>query len=334
MRDNINIAVILVMSSFLLLSCGQDKKSALSVSSKGMPSELLLVVDDEIWSTDLTDSLQEITEGTIPGLMQREAYFDMIRVSPKNYVRRYTTMHSKLLVCLDANANESQLGIAYDISAVPQVQVRIVANNVDTLRSFLCRKKEAIRELINDAQIKMRMDNLKKNHNAKIDQQMKAHLGYSILVPKQVVASKKAQDFLWAGSNLNEKDLNIVVYTYPWDGTDVRTPEVFSAKRDSVMKQNIPGGREDQWMQTTRVDGLPVITSSVRPVDGLPTQVVRGLWEMRNGAMGGSFVSLVRIDTVSSKVIVAEGFAYSPSTRKRELIRAMEASLRTLKKSN
>ena len=59
---------------------------------------------------------------------------------------------------------------------------------------------------------------------------------------------------------------------------------------------------------------------------------VHGLWEMRNGALGGPFVSLVSIDSVASEVIVAEGFVYSPSTDKRELIRTVEASLRTLKK--
>jgi hypothetical protein len=52
---------------------------------------------------------------------------------------------------------------------------------------------------------------------------------------------------------------------------------------------------------------------------------------MRNGALGGPFVSLSSVDTVERKVIVGEGFVYSPSTDKRDLIRQMEAVLRTLK---
>jgi hypothetical protein len=52
---------------------------------------------------------------------------------------------------------------------------------------------------------------------------------------------------------------------------------------------------------------------------------------MRNGALGGPFVSLTRVDTVSRKVVVGEGFVYSPSADKRDLVRQMEAVLRTLR---
>lgn len=44
----------------------------------------------------------------------------------------------------------------------------------------------------------------------------------------------------------------------------------------------------------------------------------------------GHFVSLSRIDTARHRVIVAEGFVYSPGTPKRDLLRELEAALRTL----
>jgi hypothetical protein len=68
-----------------------------------------------------------------------------------------------------------------------------------------------------------------------------------------------------------------------------------------------------------------------RNIDGREVLEVRGLWEMRNGALGGPFVSLARVDTASRRVVVGEGFVYSPSTDKRDLVRQMEAVLRTLK---
>ena len=87
-------------------------------------------------------------------------------------------------------------------------------------------------------------------------------------------------------------------------------------------------------MQTTRVDGNPVIFSRMRELDGRKVLEVRGLWEMRNGALGGPFVSLTRADPVSRKLIVTEGFVYSPSTDKRDLLRLVEASLITLYKKD
>ena len=100
------------------------------------------------------------------------------------------------------------------------------------------------------------------------------------------------------------------------------------------MRMNIPGSNPDQWMQTTKIDGSPIISSCLREIAGKKVYEVRGLWEMRNGALGGPFVSLTSIDSVNNKLIVAEGFVYSPSTDKRDLLRTVEASLRTLYKTD
>ena len=48
--------------------------------------------------------------------------------------------------------------------------------------------------------------------------------------------------------------------------------------------------------------------------------------------MGGPFVSLVSVDSVAREVVVAEGFVFSPNSSKRDLLRSLEAGLRTLRK--
>lgn len=98
------------------------------------------------------------------------------------------------------------------------------------------------------------------------------------------------------------------------------------------MKANVPGSTPEQWMQTTRVDGVPILQPRVINHEGEKKYVVNGMWEMKNGGFGGAFVSYSQIDTVAAVVVVAEGFVFSPSTEKRELLRQLEASVRTLKK--
>ena len=51
---------------------------------------------------------------------------------------------------------------------------------------------------------------------------------------------------------------------------------------------------------------------------------------MRKGALGGPFVSLAYPDSAQGRLLVTEGFIYSPDTNKRDLVRRMEAALRTL----
>ena len=303
------------------------------VESKGLPSELLLVVDKEVWQSDVADTLRFITQGEVPGLMQQEDYFRVTRILSQYYTRKYTTMHSKLFVRLDPSLSKPILGLSYDVTARPQVEVTVSAPSLAELRGFLSRQTATIRQIIGDAQLDMRAERLRKHHSPLANKDLKDVLGYSICAPEEIRATKKGKHFLWAGSNQDEKDLNLVVYTCPWDGTEVCTAEIFTNRRDSVMRANIPGSEPDQWMQTTRVNGRPVVFSQLRNIGGAMVQEVRGLWEMRNGALGGPFVSLVRIDTAAARLVISEGFVYSPSTDKRDLLRMVEASLRTLKKA-
>lgn len=57
----------------------------------------------------------------------------------------------------------------------------------------------------------------------------------------------------------------------------------------------------------------------------------RGLWEMKNDAMGGPFVSQMRVDRANARVVVVEGFVYNPGKLKRDQIRRLNAALYTLK---
>ena len=52
---------------------------------------------------------------------------------------------------------------------------------------------------------------------------------------------------------------------------------------------------------------------------------------MEKVALGGPFISYAQVDTTNSRVIVTEGFVMAPGKNKREFIRQLEASLRTLK---
>ena len=314
----------------MLSACREQRPRDVSrIPSKGLPSELLLVVDDAIWKSDVADTLRHLTQGPVPGLMQHEPYFRVVRITDRHYVQRYVTMHSKLFVHLDAAVNGCVMGVSHNVSATPQIEVTIKAASLEQLRLFLSTRKQEVRDLINESQLQMRMASLRRRTNAAINRKIRQTMGLNGCVPPTVIASKTGKDFFWAGANANEKDLNIVLYTYPWNGEDIAQSDAFVYHRDSVMQVNIPGSQPDQWVRTTRVDGMPIMEGRSRTLDGQQVYEVRGLWEMVRGALGGPFVSLSTVDSVRHRVVVAEGFVYSPSTDKRELIRTVEASVRT-----
>lgn len=334
MTMNIKTYLTLCLIAFLppiLAGCGQEEKKKVLVNSKGLPSELLLVVDKEVWECDVKDTVELITDASVPGLSQSESFFRVTRIYTPHYERSYSSMHSKLFVHVDKTVKKPFVGVNRDVTARPQLEVTVSAGCMDELRGFLSRNRERIQDLIAEHQIEMRVTQLRKKYSRKVADDLRSTLSMSIRTPENLIATKCSENFLWGGTNLNQKDLNIVVYTYPWNrDEDVMNIDHFVEKRDSVMQRNIPGEHEGQWMQTSREKGTPLSVSRIRTIGGWRIFETRGLWEMRNGALGGPYVSLTRIDTSASRVIVSEGFVFSPSTEKRELIRQVEASLRTL----
>ncbi len=324
------VMLLLLSVAMLMASCDDAKEKKTLMRSKGLPSELLLLVDRDVWLTDVQDTVNAIVEGQVPGLMQAEKMFRVTRVFTRDYTPTYSVFHTILKIYLDKTLKEPITGTARNVNAYPQLEVVVAAPSIDQLRTYLSLNAQRIQDMLADAQIEMRVAALKKKHSKKVQDELQKVLGMKVFAPENLVATKKGTDFFWAGTNTLQKDQNLVVYTYPWQGQDVMDAALFVQKRDSVMKVNIPGERPDQWVQTVHEKEFPLIVSRQREIDGRPVLEVRGLWEMRNGALGGPFVSLARIDTAAAKVVVAEGWVYSPATDKRDLLRQMEASLRTL----
>ena len=327
-----NLLCLLVFAMLMCSCSGDGEKKKVLVSSKGLPSELLLVVDKAVWDSDLQDSINSIVKAQVPGLMQVEELFRVTRIFSKDYEATHTTFHTQLFVKVDKTLDKPLMGTRRNEYAKPQVELVVAAPSIDVLREYLMLNSDRIKEILLEAQIEKRVELLRRKYSKKVDDDLKEVLGMTVRAPENMKATKKGNRFLWGGTNLLEKDLNLVVYTYDWHGEDITDVELYVEKRDSVMKLNIPGSSEGQWMRTVREreNKRPLVECRERRINGRDVLEVRGLWEMRNGALGGPFVSISRVDTAAQRVIVGEGFVYSPSTDKRDLVRQMEATLRTL----
>ena len=311
----------------------KNKKSVVNVPSKGLPYELLLVVDDSIWDSEAGDSLKGVLQGSVPGLPQNEPMFRLLRVAPQNYVRNYVTLRNIMFVKVNDSIDNARIGMAYNVEAAPQICMRVDAPDIHSLAQFVGRNKDRIADEFVNSELALETARLRKKYNKEVDAASRAIFGYGVNVPVDLAALKKREQFIWASTNRNDKDMNYVCYTFPIEkGADMLS-DYWVAKRDSTLKRNIPGSRPDQWMTTTREGGRPLVAYRKINLDGRTVYEMRGLWELKNGGIGGPFVSLAFPDTVGGLMLVNEGFIYSPRTNKRDLVRTMEAALRSLKKA-
>ena len=309
-------------------------------ASRGLPYELVLIIPRAAYTGELKDSLEAVLLGSTPLLPQHEPMFRLDVAYTDGNLTPWRTMRNRLVVDIDRSLTRSQLQIAYDPVARPQVEIRLTAPSPHDLALYLGTHRTRITDLFVNHELNYEASCLRRKHDRMTYDSLRALCGHTICVPSSFRASKRGIDFLWTGTNLNDKDQNFVYYSYPWNGQPLSMQQ-FVAKHDSILQANIPGSRPDQWMQTatasstnassTPTEKRPLVIARTRTINNIKVLQVHGLWEMRNGALGGPFVALERVDSAAHRVIVTEAFVYSPHSPKRDIMRQMEAALWTFK---
>ncbi|MDR0994737.1 MAG: DUF4837 family protein, partial [Tannerella sp.] len=146
-------------------------------------------------------------------------------------------------------------------------------------------------------------------------------------VPSEMFASRRDSNFYWISNNATRGWTSLMVYSFPYTDVHTFTRNYLIAKRDSVLKLNMPGSFPDSYMMTdTMLTEYKAISTR-----GKYCGVLRGLWKMHGDMMGGPFVAHYRLDTTRNRVVGVEAFVYAPETNKRNYIRRAEAALYTLR---
>lgn len=331
MTSRLHHLCYITLSVLLFSACagkGEGRGQAHQPASRGLPYELAMVIPQALYSGELRDTLDAVLRASTPVLPQHEPLFRVDVVYAEGNLTPWRTMRNRLLLEVHRSTKKPQIGVARNPVAVPQLEVKVEAASARELAVYLGQNKERLQELFVEAELTAEAANLRRKYSRRTWDELQALSGHTICVPQGLKASKTGENFLWTGTNLNDKDQNFIFYSYAWDGRPL-TAERYVAVRDSVLQVNVPGARQGQWMQTARMDGQPLIVARARTINNIYMQEVHGLWELKDGALGGPFVALERIDTAARRVLVTEGFIYSPHSPKRDLMRQMEAALRT-----
>ncbi|MBR3858938.1 MAG: DUF4837 family protein [Bacteroidaceae bacterium] len=306
----------------------KNKKSLLMPNASGLPYEMLVVMDDAQWERPLGRAVFNVLDSDVPGLPQSERSFRITRVEPSGMnSNMFRIMRNIIKVDVQKDRyTQPKLKFSRDVYSYPQMVVTLQAPDEESLAKFVEENAQSIIDFFTRAEMNREINNLREKHNPNVSRLAQEILGVDVWVPWEVNKFKRGKDFLWATTDNGKKDMSIVLYSYPYTDTNTFTLDYFLAKRDSVMKANIPGGPEGSYM-TTNHDYVYVEDATVH---GKYAQVARGLWRMQGDRMGGPFVSHSRVDEVNGRIIVAEAFIYAPEELKRDLIRRMEAALYSL----
>lgn len=305
---------LLLLGVALVSGCADG--DALMPRSGGRAYEVLVVGD--------ADSLvARALKAPMDGLPQTEPLFDVSTVARLDQVSRVA--RSIVVVEVDS-VRHPKVTLRYErnVHAAPQLLVRVNTPSAQALRAFLAKDAHLLTQLLVEQEMAVEADALKKKRNAKGEEAIAKMFDVQMLVPPDMTAMKCGRNFMWLSADDGAGSRNVCVYVLPLKDGFTSLEERFTALRDSVMRQNLPGEAQGMCVQT--VSGS--LSWQEATVEGQPRRIVRGLWEMRGDAMGGPFVA--HVIQKGDALLVAEAFIYAPGQKKRNKLRQLEAALFTL----
>ena len=245
---------------------------------------------------DIDSLLYNTLSVPMKGLPQIEPTFDVVEIT------------------IDKRQKRVDISSKQNVYAQPQVIINIVAPSQSSLQIFLKKYGNELRNYLIKTELHRAQGDIARQTNVKAASTIYKMFGIRMQVPPELTTSKVGKNFLWLSNNASSGMVNLCIYSIG--------KGKFAQERDSVMRKNILGEQKGMYMRTASI---------VSMVHGKYNSVtIRGLWEMQNDAMGGPFVAYWKPN--GKRIVVTEVFVYAPETKKRNLVRRLEAALYTRNK--
>lgn len=316
-----------LLLTLLVLAFSSCTKEMVFPVASGRPYEVLVVVDKDLWERPSGRALFEVLDTDVPGLPQSERSFRISQTTPDEMSNTLRIFRNVIVVDINPQMyTQTKLRFMRDKYAMEQIVLTINAPSEESFAEFCTRYRQDIVDFLTKTEMNRLIVQLRKKYSKATYDLAWQMFECKFFAPEELKSWKKGTDFLWTSNNTATGMENICIYSYPYEGPHTFNKQYVLHKRDSVMKENLPGEKPGMYMATDTLCTLvkPIV------VHGQYAMEARGLWYMENDCMGGPFVSISRVDEEAGKVIVAEGFVYAPEKMKRGLMRRLEGALYTL----
>lgn len=321
---------LLISMLLLLITMGACNSGSVMTNATGFAYEVVVVMDKKYWDGIAGEAVKSELASPVPGLPRSEPSLKITYSTPGDFNGLLTYVRNILIVNIDA-ALYTKTTVIPDNNrwARGQAVLKLNAPSPEAVLAYVEDHKNSLVDYFVNAEMDKVVASLDKSYSGVVFDHVKNKFDTELKVPSDMTYFRDTTDFFWASNNANTGRTDLVVYSFPYTDPNTFTPEYLVAKRDSVLKANLPGSFPDSYMATeTRFGGVDYTPITV---NGKYCGEMRGLWKMVGDMMGGPFVSRVRLDEKNNRVIVAEGFVFAPETDKRNYIRRIEAALHTLR---
>lgn len=319
-----NKSLFLVLSFFFLLLSSCKKHEEGQRKSTGKINTISVVIDNQLWNGEVGDRIRAKFASPVIGLPQEEPLFT-INQYPAKLMEGFVTDSRTIIVV--KKETETSFSIKKNQYASPQNVFHISGRTNTAILGIIEKNTPKIIQIIKETEIAERQRLQSQSlinpviirNKFRID--LKVPSGYSYVLQKS--------KFLWLKKEIISGNTSILIYEVPMSSIKKGADQVLNIikMRDSIGSLYIRGTELDTQMITE--EGYAPYFSKTR-INDKPAYETKGTWELKNDFMSGPFVNYAIVDESHNRMLVLEGFCYSPSKEKRDLMHELEAIIKSV----
>ena len=310
-----------VLLSVVLVSC-LKKEANLPRKTSGAINTISVIIEDQLWNGEVGDSIRNKFASPVIGLPEEEPLFT-INQFPIQLLEGFATASRSIIIV--KKAAENKFEIKKNQYASPQNVFHISGKTAVEILQLLEEHSPEIIRYIKQAEIS---ESQRINQKALLPAGLfKKQFQLSLQVPSNFEQVMRKPNFVWLKKNSISGSSSLLLYQLPLK--TIRTSTVSAAilsMRDSIGKYI--QGTEPQTYMISETGYTPYFFKST--LDHRLAYETRGTWQLQNDYMSGPFINYTIVDSINKRLVVLEGFCYSPSKEKRDVMHELEAIMHSV----
>ncbi|WP_310377406.1 DUF4837 family protein [Flavobacterium sp.] len=309
--------------SLFLFSCNK-KEDLLIRQSTGKINTISIIIEDQLWEGEIGDNIRNKFASPVLGLPQEEPLFTINQYSTAFLEGFVTDSRTIIVVKIEA---KTKFEIKKNQYASPQNVFHISGKSTREIVKILDKNTPKIIKIIKESEV---LENQRIINQFLLDSKIiynKFHV--SLKIPSDYTYVMHKSNFMWLKKEIISGNNNLLLYEVPIRTiqNDLNIVSNIIKMRDSIGTLYISGTGTNTPMITD--EGYAPYHFKIK-LDGKDAFETKGTWELKNDYMSGSFVNYVIIDEPNNRALILEGFCYSPSNEKRDLMFELEAIIKSV----
>lgn len=315
--------ILFPVFALAFFACSPDKKEL--QSSTGSINEITIIISDVLWNGEVGDALRRKFASPVDGLTQEEPLFTLSQYYDRSAPKRSTARN----IIVVEQGGAPAYSFVNNRNCKPQNLFTITGKTIDDLLEKIDMHGDEIIMKVRDTEF-AQLRKVNKAAGLRSDAELRKNFGIGLEIPKTYSFAIKNESFFWLKRDIPSGNASLLVYKVPFE-TIEKDKVIISniiKMRDSIGNMYIHGQEPGTHMVTEEAYAPYVFMTSLNDRRAFES---RGNWEMENDFMSGPFLNYAIRDDKNQCYLVVEGFIYSPSSPKRDLLAELESIIRSIK---